>query len=59
MGRTKDCTDLFKNVQESHPNKRVRRQAKELLFIIEAPQLKIGEDERIKIPLMDGLDKAP
>ena len=58
LGKTKECVELFRRL-EDHPNKKTRRQAKDLLYIIEAPKLRIGEDERVELPVLKDLERAP
>ncbi|GFR43786.1 hypothetical protein Agub_g4903 [Astrephomene gubernaculifera] len=51
-GREKEAIALYKEVEANHPIKKVKKQAADLRFILEAPRLEIGEDERVKIPLI-------
>ncbi|GIL70912.1 hypothetical protein Vretimale_3875 [Volvox reticuliferus] len=51
-GREKDAITLYKDVEENHPSRKVKKQAADLRYILEAPRLEIGEDERVKIPLI-------
>ena len=37
-------------LEDTHPVPRVRRQAANLRFIIEAPKMELGADERVQIP---------
>lgn len=50
--RHADCIALYKNIEETHPNKATRRQAADLRYILEAPKLKIRKDEMVSIPLI-------
>ena len=59
LGKTEECVALFKRLQENHPIKKTRQQAKDLLFIIEAPRLEVREDERVKLPVLKDMDRAP
>ena len=51
-GREKECIQLYKNVERSHPAKKVRKQAADLRFILEAPRLTVSPDERVQVPLL-------
>ncbi|KAL6748275.1 hypothetical protein V8C86DRAFT_1176484 [Haematococcus lacustris] len=51
-GRETECVDLYKYLEANHPLPRVRKQAADLRYIIEAPKLVIGPDERVTIPLL-------
>lgn len=48
--RHKDCIALYKELENSHPMINIRRQAAELRYILEAPKLKISNDEVVTIP---------
>ncbi|KAH9290707.1 hypothetical protein KI387_034824 [Taxus chinensis] len=48
-----DCIALYKILEKTHPIKAIRQKAADLRFILEAPKLKITEDEMVTIPLMD------
>eukprot|EP00850_Spirogloea_muscicola_P023608 SM000372S13684 [mRNA] locus=s372:59710:61071:+ [translate_table: standard] len=50
--RHADCIALYKRLEAGHPNKAVRRQAADLRYILEAPKLKIGRDEMVKVPIL-------
>ena len=39
-------------IEETHPLKKVQRQAYNLRFILQAPKLKRGPDEVVKIPVL-------
>jgi hypothetical protein len=53
-GRADEAAALYKAVEASHPMPAVRKQAREMRYIMEAPVLELGEDERVQIPLMAG-----
>eukprot|EP00210_Caulerpa_lentillifera_P004306 g4109.t1 len=57
VGRTEDCTELYKRLSKYHPVKKIRKQAENLLYIMEAPELELGEDERVKLPVLKNLDR--
>ncbi len=40
-------------VEDTHPILKVRRQAANLRFILEAPKLKRGPDEVVNIPVLE------
>ncbi|CAL5197228.1 unnamed protein product [Lathyrus oleraceus] len=50
--RHNDCIDLYKQLEKSHPIVSIRRQAAELRYILEAPKLKITQEEMVTIPLI-------
>ena len=52
-GKYKDCIALYKKLEDTHPSMSVRRQAKDLRYILEAPKLKISKEEMVSIPLLD------
>ncbi|MCL7045250.1 hypothetical protein MKW94_026810 [Papaver nudicaule] len=50
--RHADCIALYKQLERKHPSVSIRRQAKELRYILQAPKLKISKDEMVTIPLI-------
>ncbi|CAL8463999.1 g3534 [Coccomyxa elongata] len=56
-GREQDCIDLYKSLENTHPNSNIKKQAANLRFIMEAPKLKLGPDERVSIPVIDTNDR--
>lgn len=50
--RHKDCIALYKQLEKSHPSISIKRQAAELRYILEAPKLKITQEEMVTIPLI-------
>ncbi|KAD2803970.1 hypothetical protein R6Q59_031818 [Mikania micrantha] len=50
--RHKDCIDLYRKLETSHPIISIRRQAKDLRYILQAPKLKISQEEMVTIPLI-------
>jgi hypothetical protein len=42
--------DLYAKLVKDHPAGRIKTQAAELQFILEAPRLPIGEDEYVQFP---------
>ncbi|MED6180703.1 hypothetical protein PIB30_012579 [Stylosanthes scabra] len=50
--RHKDCIDLYKQLEKTHPSVSIRRQASELRYILQAPKLKISQEEMVTIPLI-------
>ncbi|CAI8608756.1 unnamed protein product [Vicia faba] len=50
--RHSDCIDLYKQLEKSHPSVSIRRQAAELRYILQAPKLKITQEEMVTIPLI-------
>lgn len=52
VGREQDAIDTCQYVADKHCNKKIRKQAADLLYILKAPKLEIGENERVTIPLL-------
>jgi hypothetical protein len=47
------CISMYKRLAEQHPNPRIRRQAKDLCYIMEAPKMERSADERVSLPVLD------
>lgn len=56
-GREAECIQVYKTVEQTHPNKAIKKQAAELRYIMEAPKLTLRPEERISLPLLDNLDR--
>lgn len=56
-GREEECISLYKSLEDTHPIPAIRRQAADLRYIMEAPKLEISEDEKIKLPLLEDVEK--
>ncbi|XP_028095218.1 uncharacterized protein LOC114295213 [Camellia sinensis] len=50
--RHADCIALYKQLEQKHPSVSIRRQAAELRYILQAPKLKISQEEMVTIPLI-------
>lgn len=50
--RHDDCIDLYMLLEKKHPSVSIRRQAAELRYILQAPKLKITQEEMVTIPLI-------
>ncbi|CAL0312993.1 unnamed protein product [Lupinus luteus] len=50
--RHKDCIALYRQLEKTHPSINIRRQASELRYILQAPKLKISQEEMVTIPLI-------
>ncbi|KAF5194475.1 Tetratricopeptide repeat-containing domain, partial [Thalictrum thalictroides] len=50
--RHADCIALYKQLEKNHPIVNIRRQASELRYILQAPKLKISQEERVTIPMI-------
>ncbi|KAF3944797.1 hypothetical protein ACB098_03G140100 [Castanea mollissima] len=50
--RHADCIALYKQLERQHPSVSIRRQASELRYILQAPKLKITQEEMVTIPLI-------
>ncbi|KAE8023526.1 hypothetical protein FH972_009208 [Carpinus fangiana] len=50
--RHTDCIALYRQLEMQHPSVSIRRQAAELRYILQAPKLKISQEEMVTIPLI-------
>ncbi|PIA26355.1 hypothetical protein AQUCO_09400010v1 [Aquilegia coerulea] len=50
--RHADCIALYQQLEKNHPILNIRRQASELRYILQAPKLKISQEERVTIPMI-------
>ncbi|KAE9614462.1 hypothetical protein Lal_00012283 [Lupinus albus] len=50
--RHTDCIALYRQLEKTHPSINIRRQASELRYILQAPKLKISQEEMVTIPLI-------
>ncbi|XP_047311537.1 uncharacterized protein LOC124914949 [Impatiens glandulifera] len=50
--RHRDCISLYQQLEKTHPSLSIRRQAAELRYILQAPKLKITQEEMVTIPLI-------
>lgn len=57
VGREQDCIDMYKTLENTHPNPQIKKQAANLRFIMEAPKLRLGPDERVSIPVIETSDR--
>ena len=51
-GMELECIDLYKKIEKNHPIGKVKRQAANLRYIMEAPKLTLGPDERVTLPIL-------
>jgi hypothetical protein len=51
--KEEECISMFKHLEETHPVRAIQKQAGNLRFIMEAPKLEIGEDEKVQVPVLD------
>jgi len=56
LGREQDCLDLYRFLEQNHPNKKLRKQAADLRYILEAPKLELSPDERVTVPVISSDD---
>lgn len=56
-GKVEQAKGIYLELKESHPLPSIRSQAGDLLYILEAPKLKIKEEERLKIPDLSEVDE--
>tara|TARA_B100001094_G_C18070645_1_gene739841 strand:- start:578 stop:1228 length:651 start_codon:yes stop_codon:yes gene_type:complete len=57
LGRETEAAAVYKELEETHPLTTIRKQAEELLYILEAPRLQISPEERVTIPDMSSMEK--
>ncbi|KAL6983753.1 hypothetical protein U1Q18_017129 [Sarracenia purpurea var. burkii] len=50
--RHADCIALYRQLEMKHPSVSIRRQAADLRYILQAPKLKISQEEMVTIPLI-------
>ncbi|CAK7340002.1 unnamed protein product [Dovyalis caffra] len=50
--RHADCIALYKQLEMKHPSVSIQRQAANLRYILQAPKLKISQEEMVTIPLI-------
>jgi len=50
--RHSDCIALYQQLERNHPSVSIRRQAAELRYIMQAPKIKITQEEMVTIPLI-------
>lgn len=50
--RHADCIALYQQLERKHPSVSIRRQAADLRYILQAPKLKITQEEMVTIPLI-------
>ncbi|XP_021901213.1 uncharacterized protein LOC110817117 isoform X2 [Carica papaya] len=50
--RHADCIALYQQLEKKHPSVTIRRQAADLRYILQAPKLKISQEEMVTIPLI-------
>jgi hypothetical protein len=55
-GREEQCLETYKWLEQNHPNKRLRKQAADLRYILEAPKLELSPDERVTVPVISSDD---
>lgn len=55
-GREQDCIDVYLGLEKTHPIPSIRKQAADLRYIMEAPKLQLSPDERVQIPVLEGLE---
>jgi len=51
-GREQDAIDACKSVEDNHPMRKLKKQAFDLRYILEAPKLELSDDEILKIPII-------
>jgi tetratricopeptide (TPR) repeat protein len=53
-GDEEACIATYRSLEASHPSPRIRKQAADLRYIMEAPKLRVGRDERVALPDLGG-----
>ena len=52
FGQKEAAIEVYERLIGTHPEGSVKKQAEELKYIQEAPQMEIGDDERVEVPLL-------
>lgn len=52
FGQKEAAIEIYERLIALHPERSVKKQAEELKYITEAPQMEIGEDEKVHVPLL-------
>jgi RNA exonuclease 1 len=52
FGQKEAAIEIYERLIALHPERSVNKQAEELKYITEAPQMEIGEDEKVQVPLL-------
>ncbi|XP_022151904.1 uncharacterized protein LOC111019759 isoform X1 [Momordica charantia] len=47
-----ECIALYRQLEKTHPSVSIRRQAADLRYILQAPKIKISQEEMVTIPLI-------
>eukprot|EP00747_Dinoflagellata_sp_TGD_P169194 gnl/TRDRNA2_/TRDRNA2_197511_c0_seq1.p1 gnl/TRDRNA2_/TRDRNA2_197511_c0~~gnl/TRDRNA2_/TRDRNA2_197511_c0_seq1.p1 ORF type:complete len:424 (-),score=63.57 gnl/TRDRNA2_/TRDRNA2_197511_c0_seq1:78-1349(-) len=55
-GERDEAIALYELLEEKHPSSKTRKEASRLVYILKAPAMKISEDEKLKMPVLDNLD---
>eukprot|EP00775_Hariotina_reticulata_P010561 gene10561-10721_t len=55
-GREQDCINTYKWLEDNHPVPKMKKQAADLRYIMEAPKLELSPEERVTIPLLNSED---
>ena len=50
--REQDAIDACKSIETNHPMRKLKKQAADLRYILEAPKLELSDDEHVKIPII-------
>ncbi|XP_074274406.1 uncharacterized protein LOC141598606 [Silene latifolia] len=50
--RHAECIALYRQLEQTHPSVSIRRQAADLRYIMQAPKIKITQEEMVTIPLI-------
>lgn len=58
IGKLDEAISAFAEVAVFHPNDKIKGQAAYLKSIAEAPKLKLGEDERVKVPDFSEVERS-
>ncbi|KAG1670737.1 hypothetical protein FOA52_013964 [Chlamydomonas sp. UWO 241] len=61
VGREADAIALWKYVEANHPLRKIKKQAGDMRYIMEAPKLEVADNEFVKIPLIssDNTSRKP
>lgn len=56
-GDDAEALAIYKALESTHPSRKVRQQAANLRFILEAPKLTLSEEEKVKLPVLSDIDR--
>lgn len=52
------AVEIYKEVEASHPSPKMKKQAADLRYILEAPKLRVGKDEKVALPEVEEASRS-